>query len=150
MYNKNVRIRKATKEDVSVLESLNNDFFHESGRDWEELITSEKSEMFVLEKDAKIVGFTGVSFDKWNKTSRIIDIFVHPEHRNKGYALNLINHLLEYLKGKDLRCLIAEAPSLNSVLGVYLKAGFRICGFNDRYYDNSGKEVALFLSFDFE
>lgn len=145
-----MQIRKATKEDASVLESLNDEFFHEDGRDWEKLITSDKSVMFVLEDDAKVIGFTGVSFDKWNRTCRIIDIFVHPEYRNKGYALNLISHLLEYLKDKDFRCLIAEAPSLNSVLGLYLKAGFRICGFNDRYYDNSGKEIALFLSFDFE
>lgn len=145
-----MNIRKAVKEDISVLESLNNEFFHEEGRDWEKLINSEKSEMFVLEENNKVLGFTGVSFDKWNKTARIIDIFVHPEHRNKGYGLNLVKYLLEYLKDKNIRCLIAEAPSLNSVLGLYMKAGFRICGFNDRYYDNSGKEVALFLSYDFE
>jgi len=45
--------------------------------------------------------------------------------------------------------LIAEAPSLNPVLILYLKNGFRICGFNDRYYSNDGKEIALFLSYDF-
>lgn len=145
-----MQIRKATKEDIQVLESLNNKFFHEEGRDWEKLITGDKSEMFVLEEDAKILGFTGVNFDRWNKTGRIIDIFVHPEHRNKGYGLGLVKYLLEYLNDKNIRCFIAEAPSLNPVLNLYLKAGFRICGFNDRYYDNSGKEVALFLSYDFE
>lgn len=145
-----MNIRKAVKEDIQALESLNNEFFHEEGRDWEKLISSDKSEMFVLEENGKIVGFTGVSFDKWNRTGRIIDIFIHPEHREKGYGLSLVKHLLEYLKGKDVRCLIAEAPSLNPVLRLYLKAGFRVCGYNDRYYDNSGKEVALFLSFDFQ
>lgn len=145
-----MNIRKAVKEDLQTLESLNNEFFHEEGRDWEKLVTSDKSEMFVLEKDSQVLGFTGVSIDKWNGTGRIIDIFVHPEHRKKGYGLSLVKHLLEHLRGKDIRCLIAEAPSLNSVLRLYLKAGFRICGFNDRYYDNSGKEVALFLSYDFE
>ncbi|MFH0937612.1 MAG: GNAT family N-acetyltransferase [Candidatus Daviesbacteria bacterium] len=145
-----MKIRKAIKEDVPILESLNNEFFHEEGRDWEKFISSDKLEMFILEEDSKVVGFAGASFDRWNKTGRIIDIFVHPEHRNKGYGLSLVKYLLEYFKYKDIRCLIAEAPSLNSVLRVYLKAGFRICGFNDRYYDNSGKEVALFLSFDFE
>lgn len=145
-----MNIRKAVKEDISVLESLNNEFFHEEGRDWEKLVSSDKSEMFVLEEDSEVLGFTGISYDRWNKTARIVDIFVHPEHRNKGYGLNLVKYLLEYLKDKNTRCLIAEAPSLNSVLGLYMKAGFRICGFNDRYYDNSGKEIALFLSFDFE
>ncbi|MCL5409997.1 MAG: GNAT family N-acetyltransferase [Patescibacteria group bacterium] len=145
-----MQIRKATKEDISILKSLNDEFFHEEGRDWEKLVTSDKSAMFVLEEDSTILGFTGVSFDRWNKTGRIIDIFVHPKHREKGCGLSLVKHLLEYLKDKDIRCLIAEAPSLNPVLRLYLKAGFRICGYNDRYYNNSGKEVALFLSFDFE
>lgn len=145
-----MKIRKAVKEDIQALESLNDEFFHEEGRDWGKLISSDKSEMFVLEEGLKIVGFTGVSYDRWNKTGRIIDIFVHPEHRNKGYGLSLVKYLLEHLKDKNVRCLIAEAPSLNSVLSLYLKASFRICGFNDRYYDNSGKEAALFLSYDFE
>lgn len=145
-----MNIKKAVKEDLQALESLNDEFFHEEGRDWEKLVTSDKSEMFILEEASEVLGFTGVSFDRWNKTGRIIDIFVHPEHRNKGYGLGLIKYLLEYLKGREIRCLIAEAPSLNSVLSLYLKAGFRICGYNDRYYDNSGKEVALFLSYDFE
>lgn len=143
-------IRKAVKEDAQTLELLNNEFFHEEGRDWEKLIASDKSEMFVLENNSQVVGFTGVSFDKWNRTGRIIDIFVHPEYRKKGYGLSLVKHLLEYLKGKDVRCLIAEAPSLNPVLSLYLKADFRICGYNDRYYDNTGKEAAMFLSFDFQ
>lgn len=145
-----MNIRKAVKEDIQTLESLNNEFFHEEGRNWEKLITSDKSEMFVLEDDSKVLGFTGISYDKWNKTARIVDIFVHPEHRNKSYGLSLVKHLLGYLKDKNIRCLIAEAPSLNPVLRLYLKAGFRICGYNDRYYDNAGKEVALFLSYDFE
>lgn len=145
-----MNIRKATIKDAQSLEILNEKFFHEEGRNWEELITSEKSEMFVIDEESEILGFTGVNYDRWNNTARIIDIFVHPDHRNKGYGLGLVKYLTDYLKDKSLRSLIAEAPSLNSVLNLYLKAGFRICGYNDRYYDNSGKEVAIFLSFDFD
>lgn len=53
-----MNIRKAVKEDIAILESLNNKFFHEEGRDWEKLISSGKSEMFVLEDGSKILGFS--------------------------------------------------------------------------------------------
>lgn len=43
---------------------------------------------------------------------------------------------------------MAEAPSLSNAPKLYKKAGFRKCGYNDRYYSNSGKEIALWYSFD--
>lgn len=43
---------------------------------------------------------------------------------------------------------MAEALSLSNTPKLYKKAGFRKCGYNDRYYSNSGKEIALWYSFD--
>lgn len=143
-------ITKATLEDIKTLEDLNDKFFHENGRDWEKLVSGKNSEMFLLEENHNIIGFTGLSYSDWNGTARIINIFVHPDHRKKGYGSQLIKYLQNYLKNKNYRTLIAEAPSLNSVLSVYLKNSFRICGFNDRYYSNDGKEIAIFLSYDLD
>jgi len=141
-------IRKATIDDVRKLTGLNDKYFHEEGRNWEKLISDNNSEMYVIEKVNDIVGFTGIKIAKWNNTAHIIDIFIHPEERRKGYASKFLNKLLTVAREKGVRTLIAEAPSLNPVLSLYLKSGFRICGYNDRYYSNDGKEAAIFLSYD--
>lgn len=144
-----MKIRKAKPVDVKVINSLNKKYFGEKGRDWLKLIKSDNSEVFVLEDSNKIIGWSGIIIKRWNNTARIIDIFIHPSKRKKGLGKRLIQSIKQYAQKKKVRSLIAEAPSLNPVLSLYLKSGFRICGYNDRYYDSKGKEIAIFLSFDF-
>jgi len=144
-----MKIRKAKPADVKIIDSLNRKYFEEKGRNWLELIMSDNSEIFVLEDSNKIIGWSGIIIKVWNNTARIIDIFIHPSKRKIGLGKRLILYIKQYAQKKKVRSLIAEAPSLNPVLSLYLKCGFRICGYNDRYYDNKGKEMAIFLSFDF-
>lgn len=148
-YTKFMKLRKAKTADVKIIDSLNKKYFGEKGRNWLGLIKSDNSEIFVLEDKNKIIGWTGIIVYGWNNTARIIDIFIHPSKRKKGLSIRLIQYVKHYMRKKKVRSLIAEAPSLNPVLSLYLKSGFRICGYNDRYYDNKGKEMAIFLSFDF-
>jgi ribosomal protein S18 acetylase RimI-like enzyme len=145
-----MKIRRANLRDAKIIERLNKKYFREKGRDWRKLISSKDSEAFVLELHKKIIGFTGLQYQKWNNTAQIIDIFIHPFHRQRGYGTKLVKFLIKYLKNKNYRSLIAEAPSLSPALVLYLKNNFRICGFNDRYYSNKGKEIAIFLSYDFK
>jgi len=105
-------------------------------------------EMYILIKDKKIIGFTGLIYHKWNNTLQVSDIFIIPEYRRKSYGLKLIKFLVNKAKKTNYRCIIAEAPSLSNAPKLYEKAGFRKCGYNDRYYSNSGKEIALWYSYD--
>ncbi len=143
-----MKIRKATLRDLPEIRRLNKKFKFETGRDWKGLISSKNSEMFVLMDDRSIVGFTGLIRYDWNNTLQISNIFVEPQHRRKGLGFKLLNFLIERSRKTDYRCLIAEAPSLNPVVELYKKTGFRQCGYNDRYYSNSGKEIALWMSLD--
>lgn len=145
-----MKLRKAKLTDIKLISSLNKKYFGEKDRNWFKIIKSDNSEIFVLEDSDKIAGWTGVIIKKWNNTARVIDIFIHPSKRKKGLGERLINYTKQYALKKKVRSLIAEAPSLNPVLSLYLKSGFRICGYSDRYYDNEGKEVAIFLSYDFK
>ena len=135
-----MKIRKATLRDLPEIRRLNKKFKFETGRDWKGLISSKNSEMFVLMDDRSIVGFTGLIRYDWNNTLQISNIFVEPQHRRKGLGFKLLNFLIERSRKTDYRCLIAEAPSLNPVVELYKKTGFRQCGYNDRYYSNSGKK----------
>jgi len=141
-------IRRAVVNDALVIAQLNEEHFHEAGRDFVALITGPMSDMYVMLDDEKIIGFTGLQANEWNQTLHVIDIFVHPAHRRQGIGHQLIQHLIQVAQATVYRCLTAEAPSLNLVLQLYLKNGFRICGYHDRYYTNVGPEVAIFVSLD--
>lgn len=143
------KIRIATIKDVRPITALNKRYFHEAGRDWHALVSGNSSEMVVLQHRGRVIGFSGLIFHRWNTSARIIDIFVHPEYRHRGYGTALVKFLLRRARRRNVRTVMAEAPSKNSVLHVYVKCKFRVCGYNDRYYSNSGNEIAVFLSYDF-
>ena len=140
-------IIKAVLNDLSEIERLNEKYFKEI-RNFRKIIEGKNDIFFVVKDNKKIVGFGGLHIFHWNNTARIIDIFIHPEYRKKGFGNKMISKIKKEAKALGVRTIIAEAPSLNSVLIVYLKNNFRICGFNDRYYTNTGKEIAIFLSYD--
>jgi ribosomal protein S18 acetylase RimI-like enzyme len=143
-----MKIRKATLRDLSEIKRLSKKFKFEIGRNWRGLISSKNSEMFVLMNDRSIIGFTGLIYYDWNNTLQISNIFVEPQYRRKGLGFTLLNFLVERSRKTPYRCLIAEAPSLNPVVDLYKKAGFRKCSYNDRYYSNSSKEIALWMALD--
>jgi ribosomal-protein-alanine N-acetyltransferase len=143
-----MKIRKAKLSDLNSINSLNKKYFKEV-RDFRSLLKNKDDILIVLEDKQKIIAFSGIHLNKWNNTARIIDIFVHPNYRRRGLAGELVKKLIVFAKKTKVRSLIAEAPSLNPVLKLYKKCGFRKCGYNDRYYSNNPKEIAIFLSFDF-
>ena len=143
-----MRIRKAALRDLPEIRRLSKKYEFEIGRDWKGLISSKNSEMFVLMNERSVIGFTGLIRYDWNSTLQISNVFVEPQYRRKGLGLTLVSFLVERSRKTAYRCLTAEAPSLNPVVDLYKKAGFRQCGYNDRYYSNSGREVALWMSLD--
>lgn len=120
----------------------------EKSRNWKEVLHSKDTEMFLLVEGKKLIGFTGIVRHDWNNTLQIMDIFIDPGYRGHGLGLKLVNFLISKSKKTKHRCLIAEAPSSTNVSVFYKKAGFRKCGYNDRYYSNKGKEIALWMSLD--
>lgn len=142
-----MKIIQATFKDLSEIEKLNKQYFKEI-RDFKKIIQEKDNYFFVIKEKEKIIGFSGFHVFKWNNTAGIIDIFIQPKYRRKGYATKLIKKIKTEAKKAKVRTIIAEAPSLNDVLVVYLKNGFRICGYNDRYYSNKATEIAIFLSYD--
>lgn len=142
-----MRIIKATLKNLDAINKLNEKYFKEI-RDFKKIIESPNDYFYIGVEKGKIIGFSGFHYYQWNNSASIIDIFIHPSFRGKSYGSCLIKRIILEARKTKARTIIAEAPSLNKVLAVYLKNNFRICGFNDRYYGNSGKEIAIFLALD--
>ena len=141
-----MEIRKANIKDLSTIKNICKKYKFELDRNWKGILNSKNEKVFLLSDKKNIIGFTGLTYYKWNNTIQIIDIFIKPAYRKKGLSLKLINFLIKRVKKSKYRCLIAEAPSLNPVKKLYEKVGFRKCGYNDRYYSNNGKEICIWMS----
>ena len=120
-------IRNAKVSDLKEIENLNKKYFHEN-RNFKEVLENKNNHFFVMEEKMGIIGFSGIQFNDWNNTAGIIDIFVLPEYRGKGYSDALIKKIKAEAKKLKVRTIIAEAPSLNDALKTYLRNGFRVCG----------------------
>jgi len=87
---------------------------------------SPEQDLFVVEKDGKIVGFMDVTPEL--KTKRVIlDCLVHPEHRGKGLAKKLLGYALR--RAKELQAKVARVNIRqdNTVAkSVLPKLGFRV------------------------
>jgi ribosomal protein S18 acetylase RimI-like enzyme len=90
----------------------------------------------------------------WNKTGYLVELAVGKEHQRKGVGKALINEFARVAKEKQLRAIIVETqPDKKDGIDFYLANGFRLCGYNDRYYTNhpqSSREIALFFSLDLD
>lgn len=144
-------IIQAKLEHLEKIEKLSKKFNFETDRNWKGLVSSDNKRLFILlDNDTidTIIGFSGLIEHEWNNTLQISNIFIHPDYRNKGLASKLIQYVIAEAKKTSFRCLIAESPSLNPVTKLYEKMGFRKCGYNDRYYSNTGKEICIWMSID--
>jgi N-acetylglutamate synthase-like GNAT family acetyltransferase len=143
-------IRKARMSDLKTVIAISRKNRFEVMRDWKDAISSENSEMFLLVDGKMIRGFTGLIYHDWNRTIQVMDVFLEPDLRGRGMGIKLIKFLVSRARRQSnrYRCLIAEAPAIGGIDKFYRKAGFRKCGYNDRYYANGGKNIAIWMSLD--
>ena len=145
-----VTYRTATLDEADVVVQINERYGFEQGRDYRQYVLDPQSELLVAVDDSQIVGFSSLTFQVWNGTANLNQIFVQPNYRRWGIATHLIEYALAMARERGTRTVIAEAPVNNPVLVVYLKTGFRVCGFIDVYYPPSTHQqsTALFLAYD--
>lgn len=143
-----MNITKAEIKDAKEISEIAIKCNFETERNYEEILNDKDKGIFLAKENNKIIGFIGYSFQKWNNSIQVINIFVKPDFRKKGIGSRLIQELINFSKKTDYRVIIAEAPSNTNAPKLYLKNGFRKCGYNDRYYTNDGSIIAEFYSLD--
>lgn len=147
-----MKIREASRGDLKQIVELNERYLHETGRDYEAYLSSSDTLFLVTEEEDRVVGFSSISLEKWNNSAWVNQIVVEPKFRKKGYASKMIRKMIAWAKKKNVRVVLVESqPGNVAATNCYMKNGFRICGYNDRYYTNqptNSNEIALFLSRD--
>lgn len=120
------------------------------GRDHAAYVTSEDRALFVAVDGTEVVARANLSLRQRQGTANLDDVFVWPSYRRWGIATQLIQHSLAFARQQGMRALTAEVPATNPALIVYLKAGFRVSGFDNAYYPPDGPDrgTVLLLAYD--
>jgi ribosomal protein S18 acetylase RimI-like enzyme len=144
-----VKVREAKIEDlpaiIALIERNNESLSEDLAALFRVENPNEEYKLFVAEEDDKIVGFLRVHFYKWNRSAYVINLLVDVGYRRRGIGNLLLKTTEEFAKKKKARILMFDTTVDNiPALNLYLKSGFRICGYNDKLYE-SGK-TAIYLA----
>jgi ribosomal protein S18 acetylase RimI-like enzyme len=142
-----IKIRHAGKDDVSVLQKLNNELFQDNQKfdpdlkmDWpmsdkgskyfSELIDSNESYVLIAEDDGNPVGYLIAEVRdieyRNGKSIFLENMEVNPESRHKGIGSILISELVNLANEKGIKKIYATSYlKNNNALGFYRKNGFK-------------------------
>ena len=102
----------------------------------------------VAEEEGAVWGYVG-SQTVMGETD-MMNVAVHPDHRNQGIATALIVGLVEELRRQGSHCLTLEVRASNeTAIRVYERLGFTELGRRKNYYRNP-REDALILRKEWE
>jgi ribosomal-protein-alanine N-acetyltransferase len=76
--------------------------------------------------------------------SHVTNVAVHPEHRRRGIARDLLAGLLTDARARDLRIVVLEVrPSNQPAIALYESFGFRVTGRRRGYYYDTGEDALV-------
>jgi ribosomal-protein-alanine acetyltransferase len=91
--------------------------------------------------DAEVVGFLTATVGAGE--AHVLDVVVHPDHRDRGVGRRLVTELLERLADEGVTDVTLEVrPSNAPGLALYRRCGFVVEGRRPRYYPD-GEDAVL-------
>ena len=126
-------IRNGTHDDLDQLVKLEREAFtvHAWSPKKIQSCLESKNAVWVATKETLIVGF--IIHDPTDQGTEIINLVVSPEHRRKGVAKALLQHIITYM-GAKLCFSLHVAMDNQGAYKLYRKFGFRTLGIDKGYY----------------
>ncbi|MEM3788426.1 MAG: GNAT family N-acetyltransferase [Candidatus Bathyarchaeia archaeon] len=106
---------------------------------------NEKCRFFVAEEGGDVVGFSRVHVYRWNRSAYVISLLVDAGYRRRGIGSLLLSAMEDFARENGARVIMFDTAIDNiPALNLYFKNGFKICGYNEKLYDNA--KTALYLA----
>lgn len=114
-----------------------------SGDAFLEVISSEAFDSFAAVNDQNIiVGY--VVFCEVLEELQILNIAVHPDHRNKGFGRMMLRHIHEKAFARGcLESYLEVRESNMSAIGLYEELGYRTYARRSKYYSDTNEDALL-------
>ncbi|MGQ4875807.1 MAG: GNAT family N-acetyltransferase [Promethearchaeia archaeon] len=146
-----VRIDKVSLNDLNKIVRLEKKIFKENAfpKNLFKRLINENIlflKMELLEKKPKFIGLIIIIRDMLDRVN-IINFFIHPKHRNKGYGSYLFKFALNQIrKIKEIRKMILNVEIGNqAAIRIYRKFGFKIVDTIEKYYKNGNDAYLMEL-----
>jgi GNAT superfamily N-acetyltransferase len=96
----------------------------------------------------RVVGYAYIQVWPWNGVAWLGDVLVEPDVRGRGIGPALVERMETRARELGARVLMDHPPAGHPAVNFYLTLGFRICGYNDRFYSQGEGATAIFVSKD--
>lgn len=138
-----VAIRPYTERDAEACQRIAG-----SSMDYAHVLDDNADAVEVAVREDRVVGFAYIQVWPWNRLAWLGDVLVEPESRGMGIGTRLVERM--EARAREFGCLVLmdHPPANHPAVQFYLSKGFRICGYNDRFYPDARDSTALFLCKD--
>jgi ribosomal-protein-alanine N-acetyltransferase len=118
-------VRSAKGEDLDKVLEIDK---HSFPTPWDrEFLENISKDIFLVFAGSEVYGFLIAGCCHRNVTATILKVAVHPQHRRKGIATNLLNHLLERLRDRKIpEVEVSVLKVCGPAISLYRKVGFEI------------------------
>ncbi|MEX0786940.1 MAG: GNAT family N-acetyltransferase, partial [Dehalococcoidia bacterium] len=97
--------------------------------------------VFVAEDADELLGYLMILLPRWTDAAEVSDLAVHRPARRRGAGRALIDGAAAWARERELRALWVEPQGdAGEAIEFYLRLGFRVAGFNDRWNSNRDDE----------
>jgi len=116
-----------------------------SSPDFAHAIDTNADAIEVATAGSEVIGFAHMQVWSWNRVAWLGDVLVAADYRNRGIGKALTRRMEQ--RAREFGCLVLmdHPPANHRAVQFYLSQGFRICGYNDRFYPGSEETTALFV-----
>lgn len=103
-----------------------------------EFLENISKDIFLVFGGSEVYGFLIAGCCHRNVTASILKVAVHPQHRRKGIATNLLNNLMEKLRDKKIpEVEVSVLEICGPAISLYKKVGFEIAETIPQGYANN-------------
>ncbi len=137
-----IKIQEIQKEDTSFHQVLkmDQDYFDRpwNSKSWKEALSDDNYKIFTLEKDQVLCGFSVFIHVPNGDEAHLLKIFVHNDHRGRGYADALL-----YALGKVHSIFLEVDKNSMRAIGFYKKQGFDILDEVKNFYSDGCTAIKM-------
>jgi len=118
-------VRSATQEDLTGVMEIDKLSF---SKPWDrQFLENISKAIFLVLGQQEVYGFLIAGCGNRNVSATLLKIAVHPEHRRKGIATNLINKLVEMLRERQIdEVEVIVLKTCKPAISLYKKVGFKL------------------------
>jgi ribosomal-protein-alanine N-acetyltransferase len=118
-------VRLATQEDLTGIVEIDRLSF---ANPWDrEFLENIAKAIFLVSGRHELYGFLIAGYRNRNAGASLLKIAVHPEHRRKGIATDLINKLVEMLRDRHIAQVeVIVLETCEPAISLYKKIGFKV------------------------